>query len=135
MQLRTRIEGGGTRPPGTWGVDSEYGTLRDVLVGPIDHFTWQPGNAVCERSERVGLKFDFSVARSQYGEMVDVYRQADVKVHSLAADPALPYQIFARDSSVMTPWGAVIMQLQKPYRRGEYAACNSISTPVFRFTT
>ena len=90
MQLRTRIEGGGTRPPGTWGVDSEYGTLRDVLVGPIDHFTWQPGNAVCERSERVGLKFDFSVARSQYGEMVDVYRQADVKVHHLAADPALP---------------------------------------------
>jgi hypothetical protein len=47
MQLRTRTEGGGTRPLGTWGVDSEYGTLRDVLVGPIDHFTWQPGNAVC----------------------------------------------------------------------------------------
>ena len=38
-------------------------------------------------------------------------------------EPTLPYQIFARDSSVMTPWGAVIMQLQKPYRRGEYAAC------------
>jgi N-dimethylarginine dimethylaminohydrolase len=55
--------------------------------------------------------------------MVDAYRQADVKVHFLAPDAALPYQIFARDSSVMTPWGAVIMQLQKPYRRGEYAAC------------
>jgi N-dimethylarginine dimethylaminohydrolase len=41
----------------------------------------------------------------------------------LDAQPDLPYQIFARDSSVMTPWGAVIMQLQKPYRRGEYAAC------------
>jgi N-dimethylarginine dimethylaminohydrolase len=23
----------------------------------------------------------------------------------------------------MTPWGAVIMQLQRPFRRGEYAAC------------
>jgi N-dimethylarginine dimethylaminohydrolase len=23
----------------------------------------------------------------------------------------------------MTPWGAVILQPQKPYRRGEYAAC------------
>ena len=23
----------------------------------------------------------------------------------------------------MTPWGAVITQLQKPFRRGEYAAC------------
>src|SRR5580692_11896647 len=123
MQLRTRIEGGGTQALDRWGVDSEYGTLRDVLVGPIDHFTWQPGNAVCQRAERVGLRFDFAVARRQYGEMVDVYRQAGVEVHSLAADPALPYQIFARDSSVMTPWGAVIMQLQKAYRRGEYAAC------------
>jgi len=123
MQLRNRIEGGGTPRPERWGVDSEYGTLRDVLVGPIDHFTWQPGNAVAERAERVGLRFDFDVARAQYGEMLDAYRQADVKVHFPIADPSLPYQIFARDSSVMTPWGAVIMQLQKPYRRGEYAAC------------
>ncbi len=123
MQLRNRIEGGGTPRPERWGVDSEYGTLRDVLVGPIDHFTWQPGNAVAERAERVGLRFDFDVARAQYGEMLDAYRQADVKVHFPVAEPALPYQIFARDSSVMTPWGAVIMQLQKPYRRGEYAAC------------
>ena len=123
MQLRTRIQGGGTRPLDAWGVDSEYGTLRDVLIGPIDHFTWQPGNSVCQRAERVGLKFDFTVACRQYDEMVDVYRQAGVTTHFLTADPALPYQIFARDSSVMTPWGAVIMQLQKPYRRGEYAAC------------
>src|SRR6202049_3689234 len=123
MQLRTRIDGGGIRLLDAWGVDSEYGTLRDVLIGPIDHFTWQPGNAVCQRAERVGLQFDCAVARRQYDEMVDVYRQAGVKAHFLSADPALPYQIFARDSSVMTPWGAVIMQLQKPYRRGEYAAC------------
>jgi N-dimethylarginine dimethylaminohydrolase len=123
MQLRTRIDGGGTKPLETWGVDSEYGTLRDVLIGPIDHFTWQPGNSVCQRAERVGLKFDFAAARRQYGEMVDVYRQAEVKVHFLPPDPALPYQIFARDSSVMTPWGAVIMQMEKAYRRGEYAAC------------
>jgi len=122
-QLRTRIEHGGTARLERWGVDSEYGTLRDVLIGPIDHFTWQPGNAVAERAERVGLRFDFEVARAQYGEMLDAYRQAQVTVHMLPAEAGLPYQIFARDSSVMTPWGAVIMQLQKPYRRGEYAAC------------
>jgi N-dimethylarginine dimethylaminohydrolase len=46
-----------------------------------------------------------------------------VEVHTLPAYPELPYQIFARDSSAMTPWGAVILQPQKPYRRGEYAAC------------
>jgi N-dimethylarginine dimethylaminohydrolase len=123
MQLRTRIEGGGTARLERWGVDSEYGVLRDVLIGPIDHFTWQPGNAVAERAERVGLRFNFNVACTQYREMLDVYRQAGVTVHLLEAEPTLPYQIFARDSSVMTPWGAVIMQLQKPYRRGEYAAC------------
>jgi len=123
MALRTRYEGGGTPALERWGVDSEYGTLRDVLVGPVDHFTWQPGNAVAERSERVGLRFDFAAARAQYREMLDVYREAGVTVHTLTAEPELPYQIFARDSSIMTPWGAVIMQLQKPYRRGEYAAC------------
>jgi N-dimethylarginine dimethylaminohydrolase len=97
--------------------------LRDVLIGPIDHFEWRAGNAVCERAERVGLRFDHAVARAQYREMLDAYAQAEVEVHILPPDPTLPYQIFARDSSVMTPWGAVIMQLQKAYRRGEYAAC------------
>jgi N-dimethylarginine dimethylaminohydrolase len=123
MQLRTRVEGGGTPRHERWGVDSEYGILREVLIGPIDHFAWQPGNSVARRAERVGLHFDFRIARRQYEEMLDAYRSAGVRVHFLAAEPHLPYQIFARDSSVMTPWGAVIMQLQKPYRRGEYAAC------------
>jgi N-dimethylarginine dimethylaminohydrolase len=123
MHLRTRLDDGDTPRLERWGVDSEYGTLRDVLVGPIDHFAWRAGNAVAQRSDRVGLRFDFAVARTQYGEMLDAYRQAGVTVHVLPPAADLPYQIFARDSSVMTPWGAVIMQLQKPYRRGEYAAC------------
>jgi N-dimethylarginine dimethylaminohydrolase len=123
MQLRTRIETGGTPRPSRWGLDSEYGRLRDVLIGPVDHFSWQAGNAVAQRAERVGLRFDFAVAKAQYGEMLDAYRQAGVNIHTLSPSPELPYQVFARDSSVMTPWGAVIMQLQKPYRRGEYAEC------------
>ena len=123
MQLRTRIDGGGTPRPSRWGLDSEYGRLRDVLIGPVDHFSWRGGNAVAQRSERVGLRFDFAAAKAQYGEMLDAYRQAGVSIHTLRPSPELPYQIFARDSSVMTPWGAVIMQLQKPYRRGEYAEC------------
>jgi len=121
--LGTRLPGGGTPRPQRWGIDSEYGVLRDVLIGPVDHFTWQAGNAVAQRAERVGLHFDGVRARAQYAEMVHAFTQAGVTTHGLAADPALPYQIFARDSSVMTPWGAIIMQLQKPYRRGEYAAC------------
>jgi N-dimethylarginine dimethylaminohydrolase len=123
IALRSRVDGGGTPVPERWGIDSETGVLRDVLVGPIDHFSWQAGNAVAQRTERVGLRFDIAVARAQYREMVHAYEQAGVRVHVLPAEAGLPYQIFARDSSVMTPWGAIIMQLQKPYRRGEYAAC------------
>jgi N-dimethylarginine dimethylaminohydrolase len=123
MQLRTRLENGGTPRLENWGIDSEYGRLRHVLVGPIEHFSWQAGNAVARRSERVGLRFDFATACAQYAEMLDAYRQAGVEVHTLPGSPELPYQIFARDSSAMTPWGAVILQPQKPYRRGEYAAC------------
>jgi N-dimethylarginine dimethylaminohydrolase len=123
MQLRTRLEHGGTPRAAKWGIDSEYGRLRHVLVGPIEHFSWQAGNSVAQRSERVGLRFDFATARAQYAEMLDAYRQAGVEVHTLPGSPELPYQIFARDSSAMTPWGAVILQPQKPYRRGEYAAC------------
>ncbi len=122
MHLRTRIEGGGTPRPQDWGIDSEYGRLRDLLVGPIDNYHWTPGNAVAQRSERVGLKFDPDVVKQQYGEMIAAYEQAGVNVHILPAEDGLPYQVYARDSSVMTPWGAIIMQLEKAYRRGEYAA-------------
>ncbi|MEE4191876.1 MAG: arginine deiminase family protein [Halieaceae bacterium] len=122
MHLRTRIDGGGTPRPDRWGIDSEYGRLQDLLVGPIDNYHWTPGNAVAQRSERVGLKFDIDVVRKQYGEMIAAYEQAGVKVHILPAEDDLPYQVYARDSSVMTPWGAIIMQLEKAYRRGEYAA-------------
>ncbi len=122
MHLRTRIEGGGTPRPDQWGIDSEYGRLRDLLVGPIDNYRWTPGNAVAQRSERVGLKFDAATVRQQYDEMIAAYQQAGVNVHILPAEDGLPYQVYARDSSVMTPWGAIIMQLEKAYRRGEYAA-------------
>ena len=74
MQLRTRLEKGGTPLAAKWGIDSEYGRLRDVLVGPIDCFSWQVGNSVAQRSERIGLRFDFAAARAQYGEMLDAYR-------------------------------------------------------------
>jgi N-dimethylarginine dimethylaminohydrolase len=124
MQLRTRVPGGGTPRPDRWGIDSEYGRLTDVLVGPIEHYRWRPeSNAVAARSERVGLRFDRDTALAQYAEMIHAYESAGVTVHRLPAEEGLPYQLFARDSSVMTPWGAVIMQLTKPYRRGEYAGC------------
>ena len=122
MVLKVRNESGNTPRHSRWGVDSETGVLRDLLVGPIDNYRWSPGNAVAERTERLGLKFDFDAIKQQYAEMISAYQTAGVDVHIPEAEEGLPYQVYARDSSVMTPWGAIIMQLQKPYRRGEYAS-------------
>jgi N-dimethylarginine dimethylaminohydrolase len=109
-----------------WGVDSEYGRLADVLVCPPDNFRWLPTSAISRATLESGRRFDPDAARAQHSELVEVYQQAGVTVHTLEPDPALPYQVFARDSSVMTPWGAFITQLKQWWRRGEYA-------PAIRF--
>ncbi len=120
------MDGGGTAELEDWGMNSEYGVLRDVLLGPPDYYHWLETSSVSRRSIRLGWKFDSAVALDQHAQMSACYKDAGVRVHVLDADPNLPYQIFARDSSVMTPWGAVVTQMGHPWRRGEYA-------PVIKF--
>ncbi|WP_250459416.1 dimethylarginine dimethylaminohydrolase family protein [Microbulbifer litoralis] len=119
--LKRRSDEGGTRPLQDWGMDSEYGPLRDVLIGPVDNFSWRTGNASARRAERLGLQFDHKVAAAQHAEMLDAYRHAGVNTHLIPADSSLPYQIYGRDSSVMTPWGPIVTQMYSPWRRGEWA--------------
>ncbi|MEN1679589.1 MAG: arginine deiminase family protein [Planctomycetota bacterium] len=137
--LSRREPTGGTTPLGDWGVDSEHGVLRDVVIGPADHYRWQTGNAMSRRSMRLGLEFDADVARQQYAEMIAAYEDAGVTCHFLRPDAALPYQVYARDSSVMTPWGAIVTQLQSPWRRGEWRAVvelfQSLDLPVYDVVT
>jgi N-dimethylarginine dimethylaminohydrolase len=109
-----------------WGVDSEYGRLLDVLLCPPDHYHWLPTSAISRATLERGDRFDAEAARSQHAELVSVYEQAEVRCHFLEPDPALPYQVFARDSSAMTPGGAIVTQPAQSWRRGEYA-------PVIRF--
>ncbi len=118
-RLQTRSELGTTPPLEAWGCHSESGRLLDVLIGSIKNYTWQTGNAVSRRHLRDGARFDYQTAASQYQEMIAAYTSAGVKVHTLPANDGLPYQVYARDSSVMTPWGAIISQMYSPWRRGE----------------
>ncbi len=114
------------QPALQWGADSEYGVLTDVLLGPADNFHWLPTSSISKATLASGAVFDHDLAMRQHAEMVDAYRDAGVAVHTLPADPALPYQVYARDSSFMTPYGAVVTQMAQWWRRGEYA-------PVIRF--
>jgi N-dimethylarginine dimethylaminohydrolase len=109
-----------------WGVDSEYGRLLDVLLCPPDNFHWLPTSAISRATLESGRVFDPGEARRQHAEMVSAYEDAGVRVHLLEPDPALPYQVFTRDSSITTADGAIVTQLHQWWRRGEYA-------PVIRF--
>ena len=109
-----------------WGVDSEYGALLDVLLCPPDTFKWLPTSAISRSTLDAGLVFSRDDAMRQHAEMVSVYREAGVEVHFLEDDPALPYQVFARDSSINLPEGPIVTQCAQWWRRGEYA-------PVIRF--
>jgi N-dimethylarginine dimethylaminohydrolase len=117
--LSRRAPGGGTVPLERWGADSEHGLLLDVLLGPIDHFAWKPGNATVRKYLRRGERFDLETAKTQYQEMVAAYEEAGVRVHRLAPRAELTSEVYARDSSVMTPFGPVISQMHSPWRRGE----------------
>jgi len=123
--LQARVPGGGTPRPENWGVDSEYGTLRDVLLGPVESFHWMADNAayssIVRDTLRKGHRFDQQIAVRQYREMVEAYEAAGVTVHTLGVNEHTPYQVYARDSNFMTPYGAVVCQLANPRRRGEYA--------------
>lgn len=109
-----------------WGADSEHGVLRDVLLCRPDHYRWLPTSSISRATLASGAVFDHDLALRQHAEMVTAYAEAGVRVHYLEPDPHLPYQVFARDSSVMTPWGPIVTQMAQWWRRGEYA-------PVLRF--
>ncbi len=109
-----------------WGTDSEYGLLHDVLLCPPVNFRWRATSVISKGTLESGRQFEPETALGQHAEMVSAYETAGVNVHFLEPDPALPYQVFARDSSVGTPLGPIVSQLAQPWRRGEYA-------PVIRF--
>lgn len=122
-----------------WGVDSEYGKLLDVLVCPPDNFRWLPTSAISRATLKGGRAFSAAEAATQHAEMVAAYETAGVRVHFLDPDPALPYQVFARDSSIGTPEGPIVSQLHQPWRRGEYAPVirfyERIGIPIFEMVT
>lgn len=109
-----------------WGADSEYGRLLDVLLGPPEHFRWLPTSTISRATLASGRAFSRADALRQHAEMVAIYEQAGVTVHFLDPDPALAYQVYARDSSITGPKGPIVTQCAQHWRRGEYA-------PAIRF--
>ncbi|MEM6620045.1 MAG: arginine deiminase family protein [Pseudomonadota bacterium] len=139
FSLRRRLDGGGTPQLNDWGANSDYGVLRDVLLGPVENYRWLKTSSLSKKSIRRGVAYDPKVAAAQHAEMVDAYRSAGVTVHTHAPDGELPYQIFARDSSIMTPFGAIITNMAQWWRRGEnFRAIETyqrLGIPIYDYVT
>ena len=109
-----------------WGINNDYNILTDVLLGKPDYFKWVDAGPLAARTLRnmhkTGVEFDFDLAQRQFKAMVEIYQQAGVKCHYLESDPVLHRNFFARDSSAMTPWGALICHMQLKCRRADYVS-------------
>ena len=105
-----------------WMVASETGRLADVLVCAPDHYRWIPANSIARRTLAGAARPDAAALRAQHAELVHALEGGGARVHRLTPESHLPYMAYTRDSAVVTPWGPVLCQLQRPERRGEYAA-------------
>ena len=127
----------------TWGSDNDYGVLRDVLLGKPEHFRWVEAGPLIGRTlanqHMTGAKFDLQTAMAQHAEMVSIYEENDVTCHYLDPDPVLHRNFFARDSSAMSPWGALICHMQLKVRRADYVTAiqfyQSNDIPIWKFAT
>ncbi len=126
-----------------WGIDNDYAPLRDVLLGKPEHYRWVEAGPIIGRTlanaHKTGVKFDLQLAMAQHAEMVRVYEDAGVNCHYLDPDEVLHRNFFARDSSAMTPWGAIVCHMQLKCRRADYVSVIKFyqenDIPIWKFVT
>ena len=126
-----------------WGIDNDYTTLTDVLLGRPDYYRWLDAGPIIRRTmdnaTKTGICFDFDLAQRQHANMVSQYEKYGVKCHFLDADESLHRNFFARDNSAMTPWGALICHMQLKCRRADYATVIKFyqenRIPIWKFAT
>lgn len=124
-------------------INAQTGVLKDVLLGKPDHFRWVPLNSISAVNQanqaKMGYHFDKQKALKQHKSMVDVYEANGVNCHFVDADEGLPSSVFTRDSSFMTPWGAVITSIQTPPRRQDYSVVSEFyrraEIPIWKWVT
>ncbi|EEE35632.1 amidinotransferase [Rhodobacteraceae bacterium KLH11] len=126
-----------------WGINNDYAKLTDVLLGRPEYFKWVDAGPLIGRTlanaHKTGVKFDLQLAMAQHAEMVSIYEENGVTCHYLDSDEVLHRNFFARDSSAMTPWGALICHMQLKCRRADYATAIKFyqenNIPIWKFAT
>src|SRR5687768_10496741 len=136
--LQRRNPNGGTRPLSQWGFHNETDPLTDVLLCKPTYAKHLATSSLSKKYLRDDpAKMD--LARKQHDELVAAYEHFGVKVHFITPEPELAMQHYTRDSSVMTPWGAIITAMAQWWRRGENYACigfyEAMGIPIYDMVT
>lgn len=105
--------------PARWGVDSEYGRLRDVLVSPPPHLEIVPSNSVSIDNLRKGLACCAETAERQHSALVAALEGAGVRCHAVPPEQDLADLSFTRDATLMTPWGLLGLRPALDHREEE----------------
>lgn len=106
-------------PTRRWGVDSEYGRLRDVLLSAPPHLAMVPCNAVTRQSIGKGLTCCPDTAAKQHAKLVAALEAEGVTCHFVPPTETLPDLSFTRDAVLLTPWGMLELNPSARHRRAE----------------
>lgn len=138
FSLQRRAVGGQTAALTSWGFRNETDRLTDVLLGSPQYLKHLSTSSLSRKHLRENPA-DIKVAQEQHAELKAAYEHFDVTVHIAEPSPELPMQVYTRDSSVMTPYGAIITAMAQWWRRGEnYAALRTyerLGIPIYDMVT
>lgn len=138
FSLQRRSHTGDTPKLKHWTLPNETNLLTDVLLGSPAHLYHRATSSLSRKHLREA-PCNIELAQSQHAELVDAYKHFNVNVHMLEAEPELTMQVYSRDSSVMTPYGAFITAMANWWRRGEnYAAIRAyekLGIPIYDMVT
>jgi arginine deiminase len=121
------------------GVASETGVLSEVLLCRPAHYRWIPTNAVARATLAAGRAADAALAAAQHAELESALAGAGVAIRHVVPEAHLAFQVYTRDAVQMTHRGAVLTQLARAERRGEYAsvlrALEALGVPVWQMSS
>lgn len=103
------------------GVDSEFGRLTRVLLSAPDHLSMVPCNSVTKEALRNGMQVSLAMAAAQHRDLIRTLESAGVETLVVPGKAGLSDQSFARDTTLMTPWGLVGLRPGAFHRRAEVA--------------
>jgi len=120
------------------GIDSEYKTLKEVLVHRPGTETQLPEEKINAFQFAQGL--DLGKAREEHDAMVELYQQNNVNINYISPHEKLtPNQLYCADLFAMTPQGAILARPASTIRAGEERwvakALGNLGIPILKTLT